>query len=76
MHIVKVFKSGNSQAVRLPKEYTVEDKELYIQRIGDSLILQPKNDPWMSLRKSLSLFTDDFFANGREQPSIQEREDF
>ena len=76
MHIVKVFKSGNSQAVRLPKEYNVKDKELYIQRIGDSLILQPKNDPWKSLRKSLSLFTDDLFTDGREQPEIQEREDF
>jgi antitoxin VapB len=32
----KVFISGNSQAIRLPKEYQVEEKELYIQKIGST----------------------------------------
>lgn len=70
----KVFLSGNSQAVRLPKEYQVEEKELYIQKIGDTIILFPKNDPWKLFEKSLSEFSDDFMKAGREQPGMQDRE--
>ena len=42
----KVFISGNSQAIRLPREYQVDDKELYIQKIGNTIILFPKTNPW------------------------------
>ena len=70
----KVFKSGNSQAIRLPKEYQVEERELYIKKIGSTLILFPKNKPWEAFERSLTEFSDDFLANGREQPEAQERE--
>jgi len=70
----KVFTSGNSQAIRLPKEYQVEDKELFIQKIGNTIILFPKKNPWEAFEKSLSEFSDDFMANGRKQPEIQKRE--
>ena len=70
----KVFTSGNSQAIRLPKEYQVKDKELFIQKIGRTIILFPKKDPWESFEKSLSEFSDDFMSNGREQPEIQKRD--
>ena len=70
----KVFISGNSQAVRLPKEYKVEDKELYIQKIGSTIILFPKSNPWEMFENSLTEFTDDFMKEGREQPAIQIRE--
>ncbi len=76
MHTVKVFISGNSQAVRLPKEYSFNEKELLIQKIGNTIILRPIKDPWDSLRKSLSLFSDDIFTDGREQPDMQIREEF
>ena len=75
MQTVKVFKSGNSQAVRIPKEFSIEEKELYIQKIGNTLVLTSMNDPWSSLRKSLTMFSEDVFSNGREQPKNQERED-
>ena len=70
----KVFNSGNSQAVRLPKEYQVEDKELFIQKIGNTIILFPKTNPWESFERSLNEFSDDFMANGREQPEMQKRD--
>jgi len=70
----KVFISGNSQAVRLPKEYQVEEKELYIQKIGKAIILIPKSEPWSVFENSLSQFSDDFFAEGRNQPEMQQRE--
>ena len=70
----KVFISGNSQAIRLPKEYQVDDKELYIKKIGSTLILFPKNNPWEAFERSLSEFTDDFMVEGRNQPPVQERD--
>jgi len=70
----KVFTSGNSQAIRLPKEYQVEDKELYIKKIGSTLILFPKKNPWEAFERSLTEFTEDFMIDGRNQPPIQERD--
>ncbi|NLK45865.1 MAG: AbrB/MazE/SpoVT family DNA-binding domain-containing protein [Treponema sp.] len=71
----KVFMSGNSQAIRLPKEYQVTDTELYIQKVGSSLILFPTENPWNNFERSLSEFTDDFMTDGRNQPPIQTRDD-
>jgi antitoxin VapB len=70
----KVFTSGNSQAIRLPKEYQMEEKELYIQKIGNTIILFPKKNPWESFEKSLDQFSEDFMIEGRNQPKMQERE--
>ena len=72
----KVFISGNSQAIRLPKEYQVEDKELYIKKVGKTIILFPKTNPWEAFERSLNEFSSDFMSDGRNQPSLQEREGF
>ncbi|EKD27993.1 MAG: hypothetical protein ACD_79C00469G0005 [uncultured bacterium] len=69
----KVFACGNSQAIRLPKEYQVEDKELFIQKVGNTIILFPKKNPWETFERSLKEFSDDFMENGREQPKPQKR---
>lgn len=66
---VKVFMSGNSQAVRLPKEYRFDVDTLTIQKIGDSVILTPNNstnDAWDNFQQALDEFNpnlSDFFAN-------------
>jgi antitoxin VapB len=73
-HTAKVFKSGNSQAVRLPKEFQVGEEEVFIQRVGNSIILTPKSDPWRAFRESLSEFSEDFMADGRNQPTEPERD--
>jgi antitoxin VapB len=70
----KVFTSGNSQAIRLPKEYQVEDKELFIQKMGSTIILFPKKDPWKTFENSLDEFSDDFMASSRKQPKMQKRD--
>ena len=75
MLISKVFRSGNSQAIRLPKEYQVADKEMFIQKIGNTILLFPKENPWEAFETSLDKFTDDFMCDGREQPDMQKRED-
>jgi antitoxin VapB len=71
----KVFTSGNSQAIRLPKEYQVDEKELYIQKIGRTLVLFPKTNPWEAFERSLSEFSEDFMIDGRNQPEMQRREE-
>ncbi len=75
MHIAKIFKSGNSQAVRIPREFAVDADELYIQKIGRSIILTSKKDPWATFRDSLEMFSDDVFSEEREQLAPQKRED-
>ena len=74
MVCTKVFISGNSQAVRIPKEFHIDFSELCIKKIGSSIILTPKESNWENLERSLSEFSDDFMMGGRAQPAIQERE--
>lgn len=74
MQTVKVFQSGNSQAVRIPKEFAVDEQELFIQKVGSSIILTSKKDIWTSFRSSINNFSEDLFSEGREQPEEQERE--
>ena len=74
MQTVKVFQSGNSQAVRIPKEYAIDDSELFIHKVGNSIILTSKDDIWTSFRNSINEFSDDLFIEDREQPENQERE--
>jgi antitoxin VapB len=76
MVCTKVFTSGNSQAVRIPKEFHIDYSELFIKKIGSTIILYPRKQPWENLRKSLSEFTDDFMSEGRNQPKLETREEF
>ena len=76
MKTVKVFKSGNSQALRIPKEYQIDEENMIMNKIGNSIILFPSEDPWKLFMNSLDEFSDDFFADGRMQPDMQERKAF
>ena len=73
MKTAKVFKSGNSQAVRIPKEFHLEGQEVEIRRQGRSLILRPRKKSWAALIESLKKFSDDFMEEGRKQPAAQDR---
>ena len=54
METAKIFKNGQSQAVRLPKECRFEGSEVYIKKMGDIVLLMPKDKPWELLdRKSV-----------------------
>lgn len=74
MKTAKVFRSGNSQAVRIPKEFHLEGTEVEIRRRGRALVLRPKRQSWAPLVGSLTKFTDDFMAEGRRQPPAQDRD--
>ena len=60
MLISKVFKSGNSQAVRLPKEYRLDTDEVAINRIGNALIIIQKDDPWNLFSQGIREIGTDF----------------
>jgi antitoxin VapB len=71
----RVFKSGNSQAVRLPKEFSVTCKELEIFRRGDEIVLR---EPTQGLARAFELLSDlpdDFLAEGRRDTLPQTREE-
>ncbi len=67
MITAKIFTNGQSQAVRLPKQFRFDTKEVYINRIDDVVVLFPKRNPWTHFEKSLSKFTPDFMTD-RDQP--------
>jgi len=69
----KVFQNGQSQAVRLPKEFRFEDDRVFIKKSGNVVILIPTKESWASLIDSLDKFTSDFMSE-RDQPAVQQRE--
>lgn len=73
MERAKLFKNGQSQAVRLPKHLRFEGTEVFARKLGNAVILLPVNDPWGSLRQALGGFSDDFLSE-RAEPTVQERE--
>jgi antitoxin VapB len=73
MTTAKVFWTGRSQAVRLPKEFRLDVDEVNVRRHGEQLIFEPKSDDWGWLDRIGGTFGEDFMADGREQPNAQER---
>jgi antitoxin VapB len=74
--VAKIFKNGQSQAVRLPKEFRFENQdEVFIKKVEDSVILMPKNNKniWEHMFDKLDKFSDDYM-NKRVQPE-QKREE-
>lgn len=57
MKTAKVFRHGNSQAVRLPKEFRVDVQEMLIKKSGDSIVLTPrKRVRWANVRSAIAGF--------------------
>ncbi len=75
MKKAKIFKNGQSQAVRLPKEFRFDDTEVFIKKSGHVVYLIPRTDSWDILFDSLKNFTPDFMSE-RSQPEQDERESF
>ena len=74
MKTAKLFQNGQSQAVRLPKEFRFEGDEVIIKKSGNVVLLIPTAHSWDVLLGSLDKFSPDFMAE-RNQPSQQEREE-
>jgi antitoxin VapB len=74
MKFAKIFKSGNSQALRLPKEFQFHSKEVEIFRRGEEVILREKPKNLKHAFELLSSMPNDFFSNERKDALPQERE--
>ena len=69
----KVFWSGRSQAVRLPRAFRVEAGEVRIRRRGRAIVLEPVPESWDWLDAVAGELDDDFVSAVREQPEPTER---
>lgn len=74
MMTAKIFENGRSQAVRLPKEYRFNGEEVAVNKIGDIVVLMPKESKWSGFLASLNLFSEDFLSDGRGEDLPQERD--
>jgi antitoxin VapB len=72
MKTARLFRNGQSQAVRLPKEYRFNGDRVLIKKTGNAVILLPEKGSWLPLFESLSKFSEDFMET-REQPNQQRR---
>jgi antitoxin VapB len=75
MQTARLFINGRSQAVRLPKEYQFKGEDVYIQKIGDAVIIFPMDKEWETFLHGLNNFSDDYFSEERDQGKNQEREE-
>jgi len=76
VNTAKIFRSGNSQAVRLPKEFQFTGDEVYIRRVGRGVVLIPKNGSWEMFEQSLGEFSRDYMEGERIQPPLEDREEW
>ncbi len=70
MDTARVFQSGGSQAVRLPKEYRFAGTEVVVKHFGNGVLLLPLDDPWQTLEAGLAAFEPGFVLE-RQQPDEQ-----
>ncbi len=76
MTYARVFQSGNSQAVRLPKEFRFTADQVEIFRQGNDIILRERPVSAAVIFDALAAFPADFMAEGREDSPPQERASF
>jgi antitoxin VapB len=72
MDIAKIFWSGRSQAVRLPKEFRFDSDQVRIRRRGNAVILEPLAHDWQWLDAVTGKLDDDFVEAVNEQPAPEE----
>lgn len=65
----KVFKSGNSQAVKLPCDFRVECGEVLIRKQGRNIIISPLSASWKGFMEDTPPLSDDFSVEGAELPN-------
>ena len=60
MPTAKLFRNGQSQAVRLPKECRFDGDEVCVKKVGDLVLLFPENKKWDIFMRGINGFSDDF----------------
>ncbi len=72
METAKIFINGRSQAVRLPKAYRFEGKEVYIKRVSEGVLLIPKDRSIWDIWEQNLMKYDEPFMTERKQPEVQQ----
>jgi antitoxin VapB len=73
MAITKVFRSGNSQAVRIPREFRFRSQQVEILRRGKDVVLRERQADLSAAFELLAGLSPDFFKGGRRQPKLDKR---
>jgi antitoxin VapB len=76
MATARIFQSGNSQALRLPKEFRFNSDRVEIFRRGDEIVLRETPVNAAAIFDALATLPEDFMPDGREDLPPQERESF
>ncbi|WP_269523695.1 type II toxin-antitoxin system antitoxin VapB [Coraliomargarita parva] len=72
MDTAKLFQTGRSQAVRLPKAYRFDGRQVFVKRVGQAVVLMPEANSWDILFEACDEFSLDFMTE-RNQPEVQDR---
>lgn len=70
---VKIFTSGNSQAIRLPKKFRLPGQTARIVRKGKSLVITPEEDVWARFERGVAGLAGLWEGFGRNQPEAPEQ---
>lgn len=76
MKSAKVFQNGQSQAIRLPKEFRFPpgQKEVLVKKVGNALLIISQDKMWEDWLACFDHFPEDFLSEGRQQPFETERD--
>lgn len=76
MDTAKLFINGRSQAVRLPKSYRFEGREVYIKKVSEGVLLLPKDETvWDAWQRNLQKYDSPFMVERNQQELQQPRDD-
>ena len=75
--LAKVYQNGRSQAVRIPKEFRVDTTEVYMEKVGETLVIRPKpQNRWDIFFRMLDETDTSGFFTDRIQPPLDDKELF
>ncbi len=74
MEIAKIFQTGRSQAVRLPKAFRFNTREVVIKNFGQGVLLLPLDNPWVMMQEAIDEFEHGFQLERAEQGEQQREE--
>jgi antitoxin VapB len=73
MAVAKVFKTGRSQAIRLPKEFRVDADTVHLKRTDEGFLVITK-EPWDVFFEGVEQLSDQFMGGERVQPELESRD--
>ena len=76
MQLAQLTTSKQKQILTLPEEFYFAENSVYIQKLGNAVLLVPQDKQWEVFLSGLNRFSDDFMENGREQGAEEIREEF